>query len=509
MLLLKVPALSLLLLCPAFVWNSNNPSHVVHAFTGTAVVDHIRRRRRCCFERETTRHGNTELHLHRFNGGYDPASPLTWTPQQAAEFTIFHEGTPQHAGMQLKTTIQHWTGTDVAEFLTRLYLGQLANDNITNNDDGIGIQSTTKKVVYEPKNVRTPQWEGLDTREGVFALKDLLKEALSKEALSAQEVSRFAEAFLLKDYRWPSQIQKSNSDSNSTTSIGASILSNSQAGEVVFEDDSFYSLGHARTIARVLLAVRKERGYDDFTWSDIIVMVTLPEQRDEEREAIPMKMIEFLRTISACIALTATDKANIVRGMAMSGWLSASIPKFMAELLPAETMSEDHSVDPIHAFQGDSFFDFPTAATVSEANAKKEKKNTSAIDIAVAKVAKVVGKKDRSTTSPKQARSSKDIVGSEYEDLVQSYWKKVEVTTTQKKKNPVQGYGVPKTKSIKKRNIPNESESVVESVSIVDSVTKKSIKKRNLPKESIVDSASKSIKKRNIPNTSAVESVSA
>jgi len=312
--------------------------------------------------------------------------------------------------------------------------------------------------------------------------------------------------FLLKDYRWPSQIQKSNS--NSTTSIGASILSNSQVGEVVFEDDSFYSLGHARTIARVLLAVRKERGDDDFTWSDIIVMVTLPEQRDEEREAIPMKMIEFLRTISACISLTATDKANIVRGMAMSGWLSASIPKFMTELLPAETLSEDHSVDPIYAFQGDSFYDFPTAATVSEANAKKEKKNNSAIDIAVAKVAKVVGKEE-STPSPKKARSSKDTVGSEYEDLVQSYWKKVEVTTTHSKKKPVQGYGVPKTKSIKKRNKPKESESVVESASNVDSVTKKSIKKRNIPKESVVDSASKSIKKRNIHNTSAVESVSA
>jgi len=492
-----------LLLCPAFVWNSSNLSHVVHAFTGTAVVDHGRRR---YFESKTSRQGSTELHLHRFNGGYDPASPLTWTPQQAAEFTIFHEGTPQHAGMQLKTTIQHWTGTDLAEFLTRLYLGQLAIDNITNNDDSIGTQSTTKKVVFEPKNVRTPQWEGLDTREGVLALKDLLKEALSKEALSAQEISRFAEAFLLKDYRWPSQIQKSNS--NSTTSIGASILSNSQVGEVVFEDDSFYSLGHARTIARVLLAVRKERGDDDFTWSDIIVMVTLPEQRDEEREAIPMKMIEFLRTISACISLTATDKANIVRGMAMSGWLSASIPKFMTELLPAETLSEDHSVDPIYAFQGDSFYDFPTAATVSEANAKKEKKNNSAIDIAVAKVAKVVGKEE-STPSPKKARSSKDTVGSEYEDLVQSYWKKVEVTTTQKKKKPVQGYGVPKTKSIKKRNKPKESESVVESASNVDSVTKKSIKKRNIPKESVVDSASKSIKKRNIHNTSAVESVSA
>jgi hypothetical protein len=483
--LLKLPALSSILLCPAFVWNSNR-SHV-HAFMGTA-VDHGRR-----FGSKARQ--DTEFHLHRFNGGYDPASPLTWTPQQAAEFTIFHEGAPQHAGMQLKTTIQHWSGTDLAEFLTRLYLGQLVND-ITN--DGIGYKST-KKVVYEPKNVRTPQWEGLDTREGVFALKDLLKEALSKESLSAQEISRFAETFLLKDYRWPSQIQKSNSTSSSDS------FSNSQLGEVVFEHDSFYSLGHARTIARVLLAVRKERGYDEFTWSHIIQMVTLPEQRDEEREAIPMKMIEFFRTISAYITLTATDKANIVQGMAMSGWLSASIPKFMAELLPAETLSENHSVDEIWRFQGDAFFDFPTAATVSETNAKKEKKNTSAIDIAVAKVAKVVGK-EHSTSSPKRARSSKDTVGSEYEDLVQSYWKKVEVTTTQKEKKPVKGYGVPKTKSIKKRSMPKES--VVESLTIVDSVTK-SIKKRNIPNTSFVDSVTKSIKKKNIPNTSAVESVSA
>jgi len=447
--LLELSVLSSIFLCPVSVWSSS-PTNVP-TFIGMA-VDRGRR-----FESKTRQ--GTELHPHRFNGGYDPASPLTWTPQQAAEFTIFHEGTAQHAGMQLRTTIQHWSGADLAEFLTRLYLGHKVTD-IENSS--LAYKSTTN-IRYEPQNVRTPQWEGLETREGIFALKDLLKEALSKESLSAQEISRFAEDFLLKEYRWPSLIQQSKSTS---TSSGAS-LSNLQLGEVVFEQDSFYSLGHARTIARILLAVQKERGYDELTCNDIAVMVTLPEKRDEDREAIPMKMIDFFRTITAYTTLTATDKANIVQRMAVSGWLPGSIPKFMAELFPAETLSDNHSVDEMWRLQGDAFFDFPAAATVFETNAKKEKKNTSAIDIAVAKVAKVIGK-GHSTPLFKRPRSAKDI---EYEELVKSYWKKVEVTATKIKKGPVKGYGVPKTKSIKKRKMPDEDYGVSKTITFVDSIS--------------------------------------
>lgn len=410
------------------------------------------------------------MHPHRFNGGYDAASPLTWTPQQAAEFTIFHDGTPQHAGMQLKSTIQHWHGEDLAQFLTRLYLGQLEDDITTMEGEG---HRSGKKVVYEPKNVRKPRWKGLETREGILALKDLLKESLSKEALSAQEISRFAESFLLKDYRWPIPMPKANATSANETL--AEIISKPR--KVEFENDSFYSLGHSRTIARVLLAIRRERGYDEFNWNDIALMVTLPEKRDEDREETPMQMIDFFRTISAYTSLTAEDKAKIVQRMAMSGWLSASIPNFMAKLLPEETLTENHSVDEIWKLQGDAFLDFPTNAAVLETNTKIEQNETYAVEIAIAKVAKVVGKKRRSAPSQKIstnvtaaatnatstaatecAGAKEKTVGSEFDDLVQSYWKKVEVAeSSNKKKNPLEAaYGVPKTKSVKKRKIPDK-----------------------------------------------------
>ena len=437
------------------------------------------------------------MHPHRFNGGYDAASPLTWTPQQAAEFTIFHDGTPQHAGMQLKSTIQHWHGDDLAQFLTRLYLGQLEDDTTTNEGEG---HRSGKKVVYEPKNVRNPRWKGLETREGILALKDLLKESLSKEALSAQEIARFAESFLLKDYRWPLPMPKANATSANETL--AEIISKPR--KIEFENDSFYSLGHSRTIARILLAIRRERGYDEFNWNDIALMVTLPEKRDEDREETPMQMIDFFRTITAYTSLTAADKAMIVQRMAMSGWLSKSIPNFMAKLLPEETLTENHSVDEIWRLQGDAFLDFPSEAAVLEMEAKQAKNETSAVEMAVAKVAKVIVEKRKTlslekpsikTTIPTAAAAAplpppvaidasnatsgnttatantttstatatekastneeKKTVESEFDDLVQSYWKKVDFTAAPNNKNPLEAaYGVPKTKSVKKRKIP-------------------------------------------------------
>jgi len=230
-------------------------------------------------------------------------------------------------------------------------------------------------------------------------------------------------------------------------------LSNSQSAEVVFEQDSFYSSGHARTLARVLLAVRKERGYEEFNWNDIALMVTLPEKRDEDREVTPMKLIDFFRTISACIPLTATDKTNIVHRMAMSGWWSGSIPKFMVELLPAETMSDNHSVDEMSRLQGDSFFDFPAAATVR--NVRQDQRDAAAtiaatIAAAVVAVAEETDE-DQEIMSSKVSTSAEDTVQSEYEELVQSYWKKVEVPTTKTKRQTDNGYGVSKTKSIKTR----------------------------------------------------------
>ena len=217
---------------------------------------------------------STRLYPHRFNGGYDPSSPLTWTPQQAAEFTIFHHGSPEYIGMQLRSTIQHWSGKDLAEFLTRLYLGQpLAEQQtqigqqtsstsspwssfvVTHNHRG-DRQENTKKLRYEPNNVRTPQWKGLDSREGILALQSLLKEALSYDVLDPQEIARFAEAFLLKEYKWPKQgMEQTQTSTNNMTYSKQE--KKDQKLMILFEQDSFYSRGHAKTLARVLWSVQK------------------------------------------------------------------------------------------------------------------------------------------------------------------------------------------------------------------------------------------------------------
>jgi hypothetical protein len=383
-------------LCHSFVWNNNNN---IQAFV--AVV------------RRSYKTASTQLNPHRFNGGYDPGSPLTWTPQQAAEFTIFHEGSPQHAGMQLKTAIKHWSGENLAEFLTRLYLGHQISSNSNDID-----HENKNKLVYEPQNVRSPQWKGLDTREGIFALKDLLKEALSKDSLSAQEVSRFAERFFLKEYKWPSQKQPFTTTSNKSQSAAAAAAA---AAEVVFENDSFYSLGHARTLARIILSVRKEQSLDDFNWYDFVLMITLPEKNDNNRETAPMKLIEFFQTIAASVAFTTKDKADIVNRMAMSGWQPGSIPKFMAELFPEETMNDNHSVCEMRMVVGDSFLDFPSSALVVGVEEDKEQEK------------QVVAATTGDTYDEGQSlKSAKEIVKSEYEELVQSYWKKVEVPRTKK-----------------------------------------------------------------------------
>jgi len=445
-------ALSLILLCPGFVWNS----YSIRAFRG-GTVDRSRSRS------ITNTRQSTRLHPHRFNGGYDPSSPLTWTPQQAAEFTIFHDGSPEHAGMQLRTAVQHWSGTDLAEFLTRLYLGHLEVSNEPNDSD----ESKEKRIVYEPQNVRSPKWEGLETREGILALKGLLRESLSKEVLSAQEIARFAEAFLLKEYRWPSRIEeiKSKSTGNNVTFLS------SESREIVFEQDSFYTLGHARTLARVLLVVRKERGFFEFNWNDVAMMVTLPEKRDEDREVTPLRLIEFLRAITTYAPLTASDKANIVQRMAISGWSSASIPKFMAELFPTESLSDNHNVDQMCRL--DSFFDFPAAATIrSDRQSRKEWKNAAAIAVAKDLEKGIIKEKKKETGKvlSKRLGKAKDKERSEYEDLVKSYWKKVEVKTTMKPPGRPT-YGVPRTKSIKKREIPVKAFDVSKAKAVVGSKT--------------------------------------
>jgi hypothetical protein len=372
----------------------------------------------------------TILKLHQFNGGYDPASPLTWTPQQAAEFTMFHQGEPMYIGLQLRTAIKRWTGTDLAEFLTRLYLGQKVEPEQQSYRSSslspatIGEESkhreTKSKIVYEPQNVRTPQWRGLETREGVLALKELLKEALSPDTMDPREIARFAEAFLLKEYKWPNQ--RINPIMGFTTNKFPRSNNNTMVPEIAFEHDSFYSRGHSKIIARIILWIRKERSVP-FKWEDIVAMVTLLEH--EQKEARAMQLTDFYETLVAHIPLTTKDKTRMVERLALGGWSSSDIPKFIAKILPDEERNTDHTL-----LEDGSFGDIPSATerdTRNNDNASRhdnqnEESDRSSLG-AIEDQVLLVSTLKRATLS----------LRSEYDQLVQSYWKQLERPNAKKK----------------------------------------------------------------------------
>jgi hypothetical protein len=378
--------------------------------------------------------GTIVLNVHRFNGGYDPSSPLTWTPQQAAEFAIFHEGTPHHAGMQLRTAIQHWRGDDLAEFLTRLYLGKerqqqvqpSLQSNHNHNDDDYHNNNHQRSLVYEPQHVRAPQWWGLETREGLVALKSLLSEALSNDTLQPREVARFAESFLLKEYKWPSD-QPWDDATGTTTNAPP---------QVVFEQDSFYSRGHGVALAHVLWSVRRQRyGDPAFTPDDIVDMVTLPEREDKESTSLQMK--EFFQTLARKIVLAEADKTRIVQRLAIGGWGPASIPQFVTTILDRNprTVSQGH-----YSGESSEFSDYPSQLD-DESQINNNKNNN---DITMNEWNEIEQQQfndhnvgDYTATavddqvvlgySKNRNEQARDSVRKEYDQLVQEYWKRVEV----------------------------------------------------------------------------------
>jgi hypothetical protein len=373
------------------------------------------------------------LHAHRFNGGYDPASPLTWSPQQAAEFTIFHQGEPKYIGLQLRMAIQHWTGTELAEFLTRLYLGQIVEEKqqpvrSSSSPWTFGEESrhveVKKKLVYEPQNVRAPQWKGLETREGILALKDLLKEALSTDTLRSREIARFAESFLLKEYKWPSRRIK---ETNGTPANKQQMMKNNTVPAIVFENDSFYTCGHAKTLARILWWIRKEKS-SSFEWDDFVDMLTLPEH--ESKETAPLQLVEFYQTLVSHTPLSTMEKTQMVGRMALGGWSASEIPRFVTKILPDDAKSGNATFT-----EDDSFTDMPSAADVaSQQDNKNEKKDKKEIDDqsildATEEQVLLVSTLKRATLS----------VRSEYDQLVQSYWKQVEIPNS--KKSPAKDTG--------------------------------------------------------------------
>lgn len=334
------------------------------------------------------------LFVHRFNGGYDPSSPLTWTPQQAAEFTMFHPcEEPKYVGQQLKPAIQHWSGFDLAEFLTRLYLGQPSSADGNNGNDREDGQRPS--VVYDPQNVRSPKWNGLNSREGIVALTELLKEALSADALDPREISRFAEAFLLKEYKWPvSQIPSDGRIDGIPIGMAAPPV-------VEFESDSFYSRGHAVTFAHVLWVTRKESLGTELGWDDLVAMVTLPEF--DEKDVVPMQLLDFWKTFVSLMNLTNYDRAAIVQRMALGGWEASKIPIFVSQILPINLDDCNGMLD-----QWRFLHDKAGLEDRSTSSGQMVSRNYS-------------GRKPRSTSQLFQAMES------EFDELVQEYWSRTEV----------------------------------------------------------------------------------
>ena len=157
--------------------------------------------------------------------------------------------------------VKNWSGSDVGEFMTRLYLGEINEEEFTVN--------------YCPSNVRNPRWKGLDEK-GLKALEDLLMAAVPNEALNPQDLLSCAESFLLKEHRWPSDKE------------------NSTATKTSFEDDSFGNLGYNADIAKVLASVRRSR-IGSLSAQDVVAMATLPE--NDERDQAYVKLATFYENI--------------------------------------------------------------------------------------------------------------------------------------------------------------------------------------------------------------------
>jgi len=237
---------------------------------------------------------------HQFNGGYDASNvkAAKWTPLEAVEFVVWHVGDNyEDMGRQLVPLIENWSGKEWGEFMTRLYLGETKKDEF--------------EVSFESRNVRSPKWKGLDTEEGLCALKDLLSAAFPTKLLEDPvEIARMAEVFLWKAHTWPAVSENSTTDGD-------------------LEVDSFACLGHTTAFVNIWKALCEER---DCLWKSTCssdnVLSMIPNPRNEYGAIQLEGMLAFFRQIE--IRLTASEKIELVQGMAHRGWSPAKIAKFVS-----------------------------------------------------------------------------------------------------------------------------------------------------------------------------------
>ena len=215
---------------------------------------------------------------------------VNWSPSQAAEFVVWYKGkNVKNAGLQLAPMINGWTGTDVGEFLTRVYLAERQEDG---------------SVSYESRNVRKPNWYGLKTKEGVDKLTKLLKGALPLSALEPGEIAKCAEVFLLRYHSWPSESKV-----------------------IETEGDSFAGLGHAKSLGQAMGRARRAR-LGDFTYQDVVAMLSAKTTASNDR--VYMQLNDFYSNLG--FKLSASDSVHVVQGMAKAGWEPALIANLICDL---------------------------------------------------------------------------------------------------------------------------------------------------------------------------------
>mmetsp|Transcript_25582 Transcript_25582/g.62768 ORF Transcript_25582/g.62768 Transcript_25582/m.62768 type:complete len:423 (-) Transcript_25582:1092-2360(-) len=242
-------------------------------------------------------------------------SEVAWNPAQASEFLSWHSDDPEKAGKQLAPMIQHWGGNDVGEFLTRMYLGEVNQEDYT--------------ISYHPSNVRNPQWLGLG-EAGLRFIALFFREALPPQTLEPQEITRFAEYFLLKEHKWPSLSSVVSKGEGVPPPNGDS--SNGDNG--MFESDTFMKQGHGPDIARVFGYLRRER-LGDFLAEDVIDLIDIPEQPDKNQIILRLGGSFF---VNLGIQLTSMEKIVTVEGLALQGCSPGLIARLVSSM---EEIGED------------------------------------------------------------------------------------------------------------------------------------------------------------------------
>lgn len=283
------------------------------------------------------------LFPHQF-GGYDANVAAKWTPSQASEFVLWHAAEPSRIGMQLSPIIKNWNGQDLGEFLSRLFLGKVLKEE--------------NKIEYCPSHVRNPQWLGLQD-QGYVGMKDLLINALPQTMITPEELTRCAHAFLLKEHRWPVALTKTKSILIQQNKI--------KAGDVNkdgFDSDSFATMGHSAEFAKVIGAIRKERTGMNFTYKDLIKMLTMSEFRDASN-GYP-ELADFYSNLG--IKLTPKQKVEIVENLCVAGWSPSNLAKFICSIDDADEAEVNECMEMMSSRSADTSVDKSNKYLPSEVN---------------------------------------------------------------------------------------------------------------------------------------------